>query len=381
MKTTLPPIQGHTKAKHHILEYHMKEWFPILGRSNRKLRYIDGFAGPGEYESGERGSPLIALNTIRWHSFFEDFSSEGRIAEFLFVEKNEIFYGNLKKRVEEFQKPSNFTVEVKRGEFQHVMSHVLDEALSSGETFPPTFLFVDPFGPAGFPMELFEKLALFERVDVLINLNELEFIQWILPDSSKHITADRLYGGSRWRPALNMEGQERSKFLVDEYENALREIGWRGTSFEMVNSQNQIPYHLIFGTRNQKGLEAIKRAMRRASQTGEFRYTDRVDSSQTLLPGFDMARQFPQELGEHVFQKYEGQEVSFDLLIGNEIDWHRWWLPTDLRKGLEYLEYGDDERISMVRNGDGRTRKPKSYPSGCMITFGRPLRDKQGQLF
>ena len=71
---------------------------------------------------------------------------------------------------------------------------------------PPTLLFIDPFGPAGFSMDLLKRLSAFDRVDVLINLNYLEFVRWILPDPIKHITADRLYGGSRWRPALDLEG-------------------------------------------------------------------------------------------------------------------------------------------------------------------------------
>ncbi len=57
--SSLPPIQPHTQAKHHILKYYLDEWFPILGRARGSLRYIDGFAGPGEYEGGEDGSPIM----------------------------------------------------------------------------------------------------------------------------------------------------------------------------------------------------------------------------------------------------------------------------------------------------------------------------------
>ncbi|MBO9333604.1 MAG: three-Cys-motif partner protein TcmP [Roseiflexus sp.] len=39
----------------------MGAWFPILGSGNRRLVYIDGFCGPGRYEGGEDGSPIIAL--------------------------------------------------------------------------------------------------------------------------------------------------------------------------------------------------------------------------------------------------------------------------------------------------------------------------------
>ena len=221
-------------------------------------------------------------------------------------------------------------------------------------------------------MDLFRRLASFDRVDVLINLNHLEFVQWILPDPSKHVTADRLYGGPRWRPALKLEGRSRSKFLVDEYEKALQEIGWRGTSFEMVNRQNQTAYHLVFGTGSPKGMEAIKRAMRKASQTGEFRYTDRIDSSQPVLSGLDVADQYPTEIGEYVFNKYQGQEIGLEHLLEAEINWHRWWLPSDLREGLKYLEYGDEPRVVNVRNHDGRARIRNSYPDGCYVTFSRP---------
>ena len=377
MSSTLPPIQPHTKAKHHILEYHLKEWFPILGRVHGSLRYIDGFAGPGEYEGGEPGSPIISLQTVKRHQIFEKFSREGKTIEFLFVEKNAEHYRHLQRKIDEGSWPRAFKVEVKHGEFESALTHLLDEAANGNQQMPPMLLFVDPFGPAGFPMELLERLASFERVDVLINLNHLEFVQWILPDPSKHVTADKLYGGRRWRPVLDLDGRPRAMFLVDEYEKALREIGWRGTSFEMVNTQNQTAYHLVFGTGSYKGMEAIKRAMRNASQTGEFRYTDRIDSAQPVLLGLEMANEYSTEIGEFLFQKYEGQEVALDRLIEDEVNWHRWWLPPDLREGLKNLEYGDNPGIVNVRNRDGRTRRRGTYPEGCHIEFGRP---PQGRL-
>lgn len=383
MTSLLPPIPPHTKAKHHILQYHLNEWFPILGRSYGRLQYIDGFAGPGEYEGGDQGSPILALNIVSRHLMFETFAREGKRVEFLFVDKNQEYCRHLQGKIDEHPWPSAFDIEVKHGEFEDALKQYLDSLASRNKPIPPTLLFVDPFGPAGFSMDLLGRLASFDRVDVLINLNCLDFIRWILPDSSKHITANELYGGERWRPALDLNGQERIDFLVAEYERALHDIGWRGTSFEMVNRQNQTAYHLIFGTGHPKGMEAIKRAMRHASQTGEFRYTDRIDRAQPVLVGLALVNEFPKQIGEHLFQKYDGQEVAFDLLLEEEINWHRLWLPPDLRNGLIHLEFGDDPRIVNVRNSDGRRRIGQSYPAGCYITFGRPqqsARPQQGQL-
>ena len=378
MKSRLPPIEPHTRAKHEILRYHLDEWFPILGRFHKSLRYIDGFAGPGEYQGGEPGSPVIALRAVKRHNKYAAFATEGKVIEFLFVDKDPEYCNHLQGKVDEGSWPGAFRVEVKRGKFEAILTRVLDDVSSGRHTMPPTLLFVDPFGPAGFSMDVLERLAGFDRVDVLINLNYLEFVQWILPDPTKHVTADRLYGGNRWRPALDLQGSTRARFLVEEYERALQEIGWRGTSFEMVNTQNQTAYHLVFGTGSPKGMEAIKRAMRKVSPTGEFRYTDRLNPEQPVLLGLNMESEFPTEIGEHLFRKYEGREVSFDRLVADEIDWHRWWLQKDLRSALNYLEYGDRPRILDVRNTEGRPRRKGSYPEGCLITFGRPL---QGQLF
>ena len=372
MTSLLPPIPPHTKAKHHILQYHLNEWFPILGRSYGRLQYIDGFAGPGEYEGGDQGSPILALSAVSRHRMFKTFAQEGKRVDFLFVDKNPDHCRHLQGKINEHPWPSAFNIEVKHGEFEDALKQYLDSLASSNERMPPTLLFVDPFGPAGFSMGLLRKLASFERVDVLINLNCLEFVQWILPDPAKHVTANKLYGDERWRPALKLTGRERTDFLVAEYESALHDIGWYGTSFEMVNKQNQTAYHLIFGTGHYKGMEAIKRAMRNASQTGEFRYTDRIDPAQPVLLGLDLLNEFPKQIGEHLFQKYEDQEVAFNLLLEDEINWHRLWLPTDLRKGLKYLEFGPDQRIVEVCNPNGRKRKGKTYPDDCSITFGRP---------
>ena len=376
MTDSLPPIQPHTKAKHEILEYHLKEWFPILGRSHSKLTYVDGFCGWGEYKGGEPGSPIVALRAIRDHSFFNEFVTKSGSVDYLFVDKEADFIRHLNEKLNESYWPRAFGVKVEHGLFAEVMERLLDEVDAGRQILSPALIFIDPFGSAGFPMALMERLAVIDRLEVLVNLNNLEFVRWILADSAKHGTADRLYGNSRWKPALDMYGHEQSQFLVTEYEKALEDIGWRCTSFEMVNNQNQTAYHLVFGTGSFKGLEAMKTAMRAASQTGEFRYTDRISTSQSAFAELTKEREYPVEVGEHLFGKYDGQEVHYDRLLEADVNWHRRWLPKDLNGGLEYLEYGDEPRILDVRRGDGKKRRAKSY-TGCYVKFGRkptPLR-------
>ena len=64
-------VAPHTLAKIEIVRQYLVRWFQILGRghSGRRLLYIDGFAGPGEYTNSRNSSPLASLaaaeNAIR----------------------------------------------------------------------------------------------------------------------------------------------------------------------------------------------------------------------------------------------------------------------------------------------------------------------------
>lgn len=71
----------HTLAKHDLLKRYLGAWFPIMARNNRKLVFLDGFAGPGVYDTGEPGSPLVALRSLVEHRYFD----EMKATTFLFL--------------------------------------------------------------------------------------------------------------------------------------------------------------------------------------------------------------------------------------------------------------------------------------------------------
>jgi three-Cys-motif partner protein len=73
---TIWPIEEHTKAKHRILRRYLDAWLPIMSSRNRRLIYIDGFAGPGVYAGGEPGSPIIALNAYLEHKYRDRITAE-----------------------------------------------------------------------------------------------------------------------------------------------------------------------------------------------------------------------------------------------------------------------------------------------------------------
>jgi three-Cys-motif partner protein len=54
-------LEPHTRAKHEILKRYLQAWMVILSQGRfPEILYIDGFAGPGQYEGGEAGSTTSA---------------------------------------------------------------------------------------------------------------------------------------------------------------------------------------------------------------------------------------------------------------------------------------------------------------------------------
>jgi three-Cys-motif partner protein len=121
-KDTIWPIEPHTSAKHQILRKYLDAWLPILGTYNKRIVYIDGFSGPGQYTGGEPGSPIIALEAARTHRA----NLAGELI-FLFVEERADRVAHLNSRIATIQLPGHFKVQVEQGTFAARLAGLLDK--------------------------------------------------------------------------------------------------------------------------------------------------------------------------------------------------------------------------------------------------------------
>src|SRR5262245_4795687 len=92
-----------TRVKHEILAAYLTPYFRIVGKTNKDLLYIDGFAGPGAYtkaDTGEvfDGSPLRALKLIAGDAMFSAKVST------VFIEVDHDLHQRLEKVVTDFGK-------------------------------------------------------------------------------------------------------------------------------------------------------------------------------------------------------------------------------------------------------------------------------------
>ena len=358
------PLQPHTKAKHEILKYYLGAWFPILGTIHGRILYVDGFAGPGEYDGGEPGSPIVALEVAKGHILGHKFRNQ---LVFLFIEIEDARCEHLQRKVGEMILPPNFKVGIVRDAFEKHIGSILTEMEAGGSQLAPSFFFIDPFGPAGFTMNLIQRIANQQRSEVLITFNYQPLNQWFLQDPSKHSHLDSLFGSKKWRNALDIRvPKEKEEYLRATYQEALEGLGWRVRPFCMINKHNQTQYYLFFATKNPLGMLAMKRAMWKAAPTGDFQYSDLSNPSQPYLLETAFQEDYARQLADSLCEDCKGQTLSKKRITRDHLAWHPVCIERHLTKALRILENETDPpKIVKVEE----RKKRGTYPDGCKITF------------
>lgn len=269
--TTLWKADPHTLAKIRIVEEYLKAWFPILALSpdTTRVNYVDAFSGPGQYAGGEKGSPIVALETALNHR--HDLS--GVQMNFIFVDKDPERVEHLRSLLAGYSLPPHIRHFCVKGTFDAMVSTMLNHAEGTKSTLAPTFLFVDPFGISHTPFHLIRRFMGNPKCEVMVNL----MYQWVnrfkgeLPDD-----VDELFGTPAWRDWERYgTPSEREEFLVGLYEQQLRSVAQYVWSFRMIDKKNQTSYYLVFGTNHIAGLDKMKSAMWKVSPSGDYSFSDR----------------------------------------------------------------------------------------------------------
>lgn len=322
---TVWPMTDHTRAKHAILQGYLQAWLWILtrqaaklaGRSgraaNRRVLFIDGFAGPGVYEGGEPGSPVIAIRTAVAHP--DKFPA---LVEMQFVEARKDRLDRLREvlvpEVESVQKRDDVRVlSPVLGDCDSVLKSLLDDHEDRGLKFGPALAFLDQFGYGAVSMSLIGRILRLPQCETFTYLNYREMNRWLI-DPDKEPGFDRAFGGPEWRECRKLPEAQRRSRLLDLYKEALRTRGGAkyATSFLMFDHNDRPLYWLIFCTNHIRGLEKMKESMWKVDGTGGFKFSDHDDPSQLRL----LADSFDQEwLAEELRTKLRGQTMSAAKIV------------------------------------------------------------------
>ncbi len=291
--TKLWEAQPHTLAKLEIIGRYLYLWFTIVGSNpqNRRLVYIDGFAGPGRYTNTDKSSPLVALQAAK--EALIKFPHKLRETEFcfLFVEKNPKFADNLRETISAISWPSQFKWRVEKGSFEEKVGGILEDFRREGKQLAPTFAFIDPFGATGLPFTVIAEILQQSTCEVLLNLDPDGISRLVTAQNVEKNQAhlDLLSGGLSWQAELDphLPMPQLSAQILALYKRRLRSIAPYVFAFAMNSREGQLNYHLVFASRHFFGLEKMKEAMRAVDQTGNYSFSDDIVGQELLKFDFD----------------------------------------------------------------------------------------------
>lgn len=313
MSDSLPTVwtaNPHTLAKHRILSGYLKAWMPILSRINdtaarnpREILFVDGFAGPGRYEKGENGSPVIAIKAALEHSH-----SFPAPVSFLFIERDEERFTELVKTINDLKpsisrSPNINLLPPRLGDCDSELRKQLDLCQVKRRAFGPALVFLDQFGYSAVAMDLIGRIMGNPQCEVFSYMNWNRLNPY-MTDGTKWPGITRACGSECWQECLKLEGRAREKSFLDIYCKQLRSAGksrfvWH---FAMCGEGDQLLYWLFFCTNNIRGLEEMKKAMWSVNDEGTFRFSDGDNPDQ--LSFFKGATQ--EWLAEHLYKKFIG---------------------------------------------------------------------------
>lgn len=280
-------IDGHTRAKHQILEKYLAAWFPILSAYSGRVLYIDGFAGRGRYDDGSEGSPQRAMRTLIEHPILAKRSSCEFL--FMFIEKNAENAAALEAELQALEDsgvvPDNVKWGVVNSSFDDQMQQLCDQMEAQGKRLAPTFAFIDPFGYTRFPMSLLAQIAKSPNTELFINFM-VGFVQRFLQRDGQEDAIEKLFGMPVDQVLAGMPSTEhRVEQLVEVYMHALREnTGLQYLQrFYMINKTGNVSYALVHATNHPLGVKRMKAAMWSADPTGTYRFSDRMGDADVLF--------------------------------------------------------------------------------------------------
>ncbi|MEX2110730.1 MAG: three-Cys-motif partner protein TcmP [Gemmatimonadaceae bacterium] len=277
---TIWTLEPHSLGKHIVLRRYLKAWLPILGTTQGRIVFIDGFAGPGQYAHGEQGSPIIALDAFENHHA----PITAHVA-FWFIEAQADRAEHLEKLVAPYRERlrDRARISVSHATFDESLSELLSEIGADNKILAPSFVMVDPFGVSQTPMTVIREILKNPKSEVYISFMA-EWVNRFLSAPEFEPGLDSLFGCSDWRKARKIQGfHDRKTFLFDLYKNCLREAGAKYVvHFELYRGA-QLVYAIFFGTGSDVGCDKMKEAIWKADPEGGASFVSGADAALNLF--------------------------------------------------------------------------------------------------
>jgi len=353
-----------SERKHELVIKYLKGFVRILGGSIKGIvYYVDGFAGPGIYNDGAKGSPIRAAE------YAQTLVGKYYKLRCINVEINPECFENLRQSTLPYT-----TLTINHcGVFADHVNEILNQIGNQ-----PTIFFLDPFGLKGIEWNhIYPILKRSHITEVLLRINPQDISRlagFAHSDGSgaakKRQVLTNLYGFSgseQWEKVWDTEGTDG---LVKLYAKRLLNAMLRERSKSFVCSyaiksiEGKVKYYLIFTTRHAKGAVLMsniiygrEKCYKRDVKEYEKECLERQPVRQlTMLEVLDPS---PTEDGifatlvgklkEDIWQEFDGKQVS--RLRIHEAMLRKWFGKVSSPHFTQALKELEDEEKITHRSG------------------------------
>lgn len=317
-----------SQYKDMILSYYLTPYLPKVCTLGKPVVVVDSFAGPGRFEDGTEGSPLLIARAV------SQIAEKGRAVSALLVEEKKGLFDRLKANIT----PYETCCRLERGSFEDSAREIA--RLARNHT---VFVYLDPYGikPLHFQTlaAIYENIKQGSSVEVLLNLNtpslvrnglavlkcaqpgEVEYDMGVAQheDVDRTMTAqdlDSIAGGGYWRSIISGGGSfaDMEQALLREYMNVMSRYFGQLCSYGVKEKyEHATPkYRLVFGSRHSDAFVLMNDAVCNARD--RFLGRQRVEGFLFDMRGNDESHD-PNRLRDALLKELVAPTPRSDLII------------------------------------------------------------------
>lgn len=317
--------QTWSKRKHRLLAKYLVPFSSKVGSREPEIYCVDAFAGMGQYENGDDGSPLliarIADDCARWSNPIK--------LKLITVEVNRKNHKKLCEVTDPWVRRGIVTNE--RGRFGELVPKIIT---TIGDA--PAFFFVDPYGPSPVHFDYLRPILSRKQpiTELIINF-DLDGLRRLADDLRAKTRTDvgrkacdtivgnvtKILGRDRWMQFFatdRLSPAERQRALLDDYIDSLSRFDYHVVAYPIRDSMGSAPkYYLIYCTRHRDGVGLMNRFIRNEE---DVLLKESYESEQLLLidPIEEEIRSRRIELRNAILNHLQNRP----RLTRGEIKWH-----------------------------------------------------------
>jgi three-Cys-motif partner protein len=340
-----------------IVTKYFSAWATIMcaqrrNKADKRIAYVDVFAGPGRYKDGTISTPLLIL---------ENAISKPELRDNLVTMFNDKDEENARALMDEINKLDGIKTLRHRPSVNN--DEVGEEMVKRFEDINliPTLFFVDPWGYKGLSLRLINSVLKDWGCECIFFFN-YNRINPGLANASVKEHMDALFGELRaeqLRARLDpLSPAERELTIVEEISEALSEGDKYVLPFEFKNDRGtRTKHHLIFVSKHPLGYKIMKGIMAKESSNNDqgvpsFDYTPATEK-QPLL--FELNRPLD-DLADILLEEFAEQTISMNEVFEKH-NYGRRYIERNYKDALSKLEMdgkiiGNPPFNKRIRNGE-----------------------------